>query len=64
MHCIYIAYAFAPRIIGPAPERNTEMTLHSARTFVVRDRLDWNKPHLQWMPNRLYRLFRRARTRA
>ncbi len=34
------------------------MTLDTARSLLVRDRMDWNKPHLNWMPGKLYRLFR------
>jgi len=34
------------------------MTLHTARTLFVRDRMDWNRPHLRWINDRAYRLFR------
>ena len=37
------------------------MTLLTARTYLVRDRMDWRKPHLSWVPDRLYRLYRTAR---
>ncbi|SLN50340.1 hypothetical protein ROA7023_02174 [Roseisalinus antarcticus] len=36
------------------------MTLHNARTLFTRERMDWNRPHLNWMPRKLYRLAREA----
>ncbi|WP_281274714.1 hypothetical protein [Histidinibacterium lentulum] len=36
------------------------MGLHTARTLFTEDRLDWNRPHLRWLPARLYRLAREA----
>lgn len=34
------------------------MTLAAAKTLLVRDRMDWHKPHLSWLPARVYRLVR------
>ncbi|WP_263405996.1 hypothetical protein [Histidinibacterium aquaticum] len=36
------------------------MHLYTARTFFAQDRLDWNRPHLRWVPRSLYRLAREA----
>ena len=33
------------------------MNLHSAQAFLTRDRRDWNKPHLRWLPAALYRRY-------
>ncbi|TCP22871.1 hypothetical protein EV656_105173 [Rhodovulum adriaticum] len=33
------------------------MNLHTAQSMMMHDRLDWNKPHLKWISNRLYRYF-------
>ncbi len=35
------------------------MTLLTAKTILVRDRMDWHKPHLNWMSNSVYRFLRR-----
>lgn len=32
------------------------MTLVTAKTFMVRDRLDWRTPHLRWLPKSVYKL--------
>ncbi len=29
-------------------------TLQAARSILVQDRMDWNRPHLAWLPKRLY----------
>jgi hypothetical protein len=34
------------------------MTLDTARALLVRNRMDWNRPHLPWVPGRFYRMFR------
>lgn len=34
------------------------MNLLTAQTFLIRDRMDWRKPHLRWMADALYRPFR------
>ena len=34
------------------------MPLNAARTLLVRDRLDWNRPHLRWFADTLYRTLR------
>ena len=34
------------------------MTLMTAKTMLVRDRMDWHKPHLSWLPARVYRALR------
>lgn len=34
------------------------MILQAAKAILVRDQMDWNKPHLRWVPERNYRLFR------
>lgn len=31
--------------------------------MLVRDQMDWNKPHLSWVPEWNYRLFRQVRKR-
>ncbi len=36
------------------------MNLEAAKSVIMRDRLDWNKPHLQWLPGSLYRFFAQA----
>ncbi len=33
------------------------MTLVTARSLLLSDRMDWRKPHLNWVSNRLYRPF-------
>lgn len=30
------------------------MTLQAARSILVKERMDWNRPHLNWLPGRLY----------
>lgn len=37
------------------------MNLEAAKTVLVRDRMDWNKPHLRWIPDWNYRLFGQTR---
>ena len=37
------------------------MNLYSAKQMLVRDQLDWNKPHLNWLPEWAYRLFRETK---
>jgi len=37
------------------------MTLHTAQALLTRDRRDWTKPHLSWLPAALYRSFSEAR---
>lgn len=32
-----------------------------AQAFLMQDRMDWRKPHLHWISDRLYRPFRRNR---
>ncbi len=39
------------------------MNLQAARSMILNDRLDWNKPHLRWISNRFYRHFRSAQLR-
>ncbi|SES14060.1 hypothetical protein SAMN04490244_10669 [Tranquillimonas rosea] len=34
------------------------MNVQIARASLVRDRMDWNRPHLGWLSNKLYRLRR------
>lgn len=34
------------------------MNTFTARALLVQDRMDWNRPHLNWLPNGLYRLAR------
>ncbi len=34
------------------------MNIAAAQAIVIRDRRDWNKPHLPWLPGSLYRKFR------
>lgn len=34
------------------------MNLHVAQSLLIRDRMDWRKPHLRWLSDRLYRQFR------
>jgi hypothetical protein len=33
------------------------MSIQHARAMFIRDRMDWRKPHLNWVSSRLYRLF-------
>ena len=35
------------------------MNLLTAKTMLVQDRMDWHKPHVNWMPARVYRFLRR-----
>ncbi len=35
-----------------------QMPLNAAKTFLVRERLDWNRPHLRWLADTLYRNLR------
>lgn len=38
------------------------MTLMTARALLITDRMDWNRPHLNWMTEWVYRNFKsRAR---
>ncbi len=37
------------------------MNLTTARHLLIRDRMDWHKPHLRWLNDGLYRLFRDRR---
>ncbi|SIO37877.1 hypothetical protein SAMN05444722_1769 [Rhodovulum sp. ES.010] len=37
------------------------MTLQSAQAILMRDRMDWRKPHLNWISDRYYRYFRTSR---
>ena len=34
------------------------MSLSSARSLLVHDRMDWNRPRLRWVSPALYRLYR------
>ena len=36
------------------------MMLQTAQSLLTQDRMDWRKPHLRWLPERAYRLFREA----
>ncbi|MCV2882889.1 hypothetical protein [Actibacterium sp. XHP0104] len=40
------------------------MMLQTAQSLLVRDRMDWRKPHLNWLPGRLYRYFSEVKNRA
>lgn len=33
------------------------MNLYAAQALLTRDRRDWNKPHLSWLPAALYRSY-------
>jgi len=33
------------------------MNLRTAQSMLIRDRMDWRKPHLNWVPERIYRFF-------
>lgn len=37
------------------------MTLDTAKYYLVRERMDWKRPHLRWVPNALYTLIVRTR---
>lgn len=37
------------------------MNLQAAQSILMQDRRDWNKPHLVWLPEALYRAFRTTR---
>jgi len=34
------------------------MNLQAAQSILIRDRMDWRKPHLAWLSEGLYRQFR------
>lgn len=34
-----------------------DMNIAAAQAIVMRDRSDWNKPHLPWLPSSMYRSF-------
>jgi hypothetical protein len=36
------------------------MSLSHARSLLVHDRMDWNRPRLPWVAPALYRRFRKA----
>ncbi|MEM6888560.1 MAG: hypothetical protein AAF636_10530 [Pseudomonadota bacterium] len=36
------------------------MILQSAKQFLVQEQLDWNRPRLNWLPGKLYRLCQEA----
>lgn len=33
------------------------MTLQAAKSMLVRDRMDWRKPHVPWISMKFYRYF-------
>lgn len=33
------------------------MNLQAAQSLLIRDRMDWRKPHLRWISERFYRPF-------
>ena len=33
------------------------MLVHLAKTALLDDRMDWNRPHLRYLPKKLYRSF-------
>lgn len=33
------------------------MMLQAAKSMLVKDRMDWHKPHLNWVPEKIYRYF-------
>ena len=35
-------------------KRKQAMSLVAARSLVMRDRLDWNRPHLNWLTDKIY----------
>lgn len=37
------------------------MNLHTAQILLTRDRRDWVKPHLGWLPQSLYRFYSSTR---
>ncbi|MEQ9261416.1 MAG: hypothetical protein RIG84_20200 [Roseovarius sp.] len=37
------------------------MTLQTARYTLLRDRMDWTRPHLRWIPETLYTMIAKAR---
>jgi len=37
------------------------MNLLHARSVVFKEQMNWNRPHLRWLPKSLYRYFREAR---
>ncbi len=39
------------------------MNLHAAQSILIRDRMDWRKPHLNWLSDTLYRQFGWSRNR-
>ena len=38
------------------------MNLQAAKCMLMRESMDWNRPHLKWLPVTLYRLFRERTT--
>jgi hypothetical protein len=39
------------------------MAPNTAKSLLMQDRMDWNRPHLRWFPNRVYRLFHEVKQR-
>ncbi|PTN01662.1 hypothetical protein C8N32_11161 [Rhodovulum imhoffii] len=37
------------------------MNLNTAQAMLIRDRMDWRKPHLMWISDKFYRYFRTSR---
>lgn len=37
------------------------MNLVAAKTLLMRERLDWRRPHLNWVPEQLYNFFKTKR---
>ena len=33
------------------------MSLQAAKSMLVRDRMDWRKPHVTWLSSKFYRFF-------
>jgi len=42
-------------------EGSPKMNLHVAQCLLRRDRMDWRKPHLNWISDRFYRYFMTSR---
>ena len=36
------------------------MTLQAAKSMLMRERMDWNRPHLNWIADHFYRTIRSA----
>ena len=60
---IQVLYAAWGEVNGICLRKERKMNLQAARNLLMRDRLDWRKPHLRWINDTYYRLFRSTHPR-